>query len=37
MNKVLKGRNRLILGFNAYMKHRRTTLPIRQRGGHSNG
>lgn len=37
MNKVLKGRNRLILGFNAYMKHRRITLPIRQRVGHRNG
>lgn len=39
MKKLLKGHNRLIFGFNAYMKDRRITLPIRQpvRGGHSNG
>jgi len=28
MNKVLKGHNHLILGFNAYMKHFLITLPI---------
>jgi len=42
MNKVLKGHNHLILGFNAYMKHYRITLPIpinddEQRGGHRTG